>query len=71
MYPIPMECEPLAQAPLTVKLIPFNLRITPRFMVIVEFIDWNIDPEPIIMVFFFLRNVSAASITAVAELSLP
>ena len=31
-----------------VKLIPFKWKITERFMVIVEFMDWKIEPEPTI-----------------------
>ena len=38
-YPKPMACDELAQAALTVKLIPLNLKIVAKFMVTVEFMD--------------------------------
>ena len=68
---MPMACEPLAQAPDMVKLIPFKWKITERFMVIVEFMDWKIEPEPTIAVFFLARMTSMASITGAALLSFP
>lgn len=43
---MPIECEPLAQAALTVKLMPRRWKIVLRFIVTVEFIDWKISPEP-------------------------
>ena len=57
---MPMACEPLAQAPDIVKLIPFRWKITERFMVMVEFMDWKIEPEPTNAVFFFSRIISIA-----------
>ena len=70
-YPKPIECDPLAQAPLIVKFIPFNFKITERFIEIVEFIDWKIEPDPIRIVPRFSLMISADSITDVDELSLP
>ena len=49
-----------AQAPDIVKLIPFRWKITERFMVMVEFMDWKIEPEPTNAVFFFSRIISIA-----------
>ena len=66
-----MAWEPLAQAPETVKLMPLRLNIVARFMVMVEFIDWNMLLEPTSMVFFFSRMMSVPRITASAQLSLP
>lgn len=40
-------------------------------MVIVEFMDWKIEPEPTIAVFFLARMTSMASITGAALLSFP
>ncbi len=68
---MPRACEPLAHAPLTVKLIPRNLNITERFMLMVEFMDWKIEPDPRSVVSFFSRIRSMASITGTEELSLP
>ena len=42
---MPIECEPLAQAALTVKLMPRRWKIVLRFIVTVEFIDWKISPS--------------------------
>ncbi len=67
----PMECEPLAHAALTVKLMPLRLKIVLRFMLTVEFIDWNIYPEPISAESCFSLIISAASITGLADESLP
>ena len=53
-----MAWEPLAQAPDTVRLIPLSLNMQSRFMVTVEFIDWNMAPEPHIVVSFFSRIMS-------------
>ena len=52
--------EVVAQAPDIVKLIPFRWKITERFMVMVEFMDWKIEPEPTNAVFFFSRIISIA-----------
>ena len=48
-----MECEPLAQAALIVKLIPLSLNIVERFIVTEEFIALKIAPEPTKVVSFF------------------
>ena len=37
--PRPIACDPLAQAPETVRFIPLNLKMHERFIVTVEFID--------------------------------
>ena len=66
-----MACEPLAQAPDTVRFIPFSLNMQSRFIVTVEFIDWKILPEPTIAVFRLARMMSIPSITGAALLSLP
>ena len=66
---MPIACEPLAQAPAIVKLTPLSLKMTDRFMVTVEFIDWKMEPEPTRAVFFFSRMMSTALMTAL--LSLP
>ena len=68
---MPIACEPLAQAPAIVKLTPLSLKMTDRFMVTVEFIDWKMEPEPTRAVFFFSRMMSTAWITGAALLSLP
>ena len=68
---MPIAWEPLAQAPAMVKLTPLSLKITDRFIVTVEFIDWKIEPEPTNAVFFFSRMMSTALITGAALLSLP
>ena len=71
MSPSPMACEPLAQAALMVMLMPLNLKMVDKFMVTVEFIDWNMAPEPIIWVSLYCKAVVCASMTAFAEESLP
>ena len=68
---MPTEWEPLAQAALMVKFMPFNLKIVERFMVTEEFIALNIAPEPTKVVSFFSRILSTDSITDLAVLSLP
>ena len=49
----------------------FSLKIQPRFMVTVEFIDWKMAPEPQSVVSFFSRMVSTAFTFGTVELSLP
>ena len=71
MYARPIECEPLAQAAERVRLTPRRLKITERFIVTVEFIDWKMFPEPTIAVFRLARMMSMPSITGAALLSLP
>lgn len=68
---MPMACEPLAQAPETVKLMPRRLKMVERFIVTVEFIDWKMLPEPTSTVLCFSRMTSAPWMTASALLSLP
>ena len=68
---MPMACEPLAQAAERVRLMPRRLKITERFIVTVEFIDWKMLPEPTIAVFCLARMMSMPSITGAALLSLP
>ena len=41
MQPSPMAWLPLAQAALTVKLMPRRRKMVVRFIVTVEFIDWK------------------------------
>ena len=69
--PRPMAWEPLAQAALTVILMPRSLNRQPKFIVTVEFIDWKMAPDPTMRVFFFSRIVSTLFTTASALLSLP
>ena len=66
-----MACEPLAQAALTVKLMPRRWKIVLRFIVTVEFIDWKISPDPSIAESCFSSMMRAASTTGRAEESLP
>ena len=68
---MPMACDPLAQAAESVRLMPRRLKITERFIVTVEFIDWKMLPEPTIAVFLLARMMSIPSITGAALLSLP
>lgn len=51
--------------------MPRRLKITERFIVTVEFIDWKMLPEPTIAVFLLARMMSIPSITGAALLSLP
>ena len=66
-----MECEPLAQAALTVMLMPFRWKMVERFIVTVEFIDWKMAAEPTRVVSFFSIIVSCDSMVALADESLP
>ena len=66
-----MEWEPLAQAALTVKLMPLRRKMVLRFMFTVEFIDWKISPDPSIAESCLLSIILAASITGLADESLP
>ena len=66
-----MAWEPLAQAPDTVRFIPFSLKIQSRFIVTVEFIDWKMAPLPQRVVSFFSLIVSTALTTGTVEESLP
>jgi len=66
-----MACEPLAQAPLTVRLMPFSLKMQPRFIVTVEFIDWKMAPLPQRVVSFFSRIVSTAFTLGTVDESFP
>ena len=70
-YAMPMACEPLAQAPDMVKLIPLRRNITDRFMDTVEFIDWNMAPEPTIAVSFSALMMSTDLITGSELQSFP
>ena len=66
-----MAWEPLAQAPETVRLMPLSLKMQPRFIVTVLFIDWKMAPEPQRVVSFFSRIISTELTTGTVELSLP
>ncbi len=66
-----MAWDPLAQAPDTVRFIPFNLNMQPRFIVTVEFIDWKMVPEPHRDVSFWYLITSTAFMTGTVELSFP
>ena len=66
-----MAWDPLAQAPETVRLMPLRWKITPRFIVTVEFIDWKMAPEPHSIVSFFSTILEMDLYTASAVLSLP
>ena len=66
-----MACEPLAQAALMVMLTPLRWKMVARFMVTVEFIDWKMAPLPSSVVSFFSMQVVCASMTALADESLP
>ena len=69
--PRPMLWLPLAQAALTVKLMPRRWKMVFRFMVTVEFIDWNMLPEPSMAVSCFSSIICLHSITGFDEESLP
>ena len=66
-----MEWLPLAQAALTVKLMPRRWKMLLRFMFTVEFIDWKISPEPSRAESCFSFMMFAASMTGAADESLP
>ena len=66
-----MECEPLAQAAEMVMLIPLRWKMVLRFMFTVEFMDWNIRPEPIMAESRSFSMMVCESITALADESLP
>lgn len=68
---MPMACDRWRQAAESVRLMPRRLKITERFIVTVEFIDWKMLPEPTIAVFRLARMMSIPSITGAALLSLP
>ena len=66
-----MECEPLAQAALTVKFTPRRPKMVLRFMLTVEFIDWKMSADPSSAESCFSFMIWAASITGLADESLP
>ena len=67
----PMACEPEAQAPEAVRLMPLRWNRQARFMVTVEFMDWKMAPLPQAAVSWNSRNLSSARIVASATESLP
>ena len=71
IYPSPIACEPLAQAALTVKFIPRRWKMVLMFIFTVEFIDWNIHPEPSNDESFFSSIIFSDSTTAFADESFP
>ena len=66
-----MEWLPLAHAELTVKLTPRRWNMVLRFMFTVEFIDWKMMPYPSIAESCFSSMIFDASMTGLADESLP
>ena len=69
--PNPIEWLPLAQAALTLKLMPRRWKMVLRFMFTVEFMLWNIQPLPSSAESRFSIIRVWLSTTAFADESLP